>query len=306
MTTLAPSLVCNPSQGDETEKQILHALRKLLNEEEWRDLPKLIAERRAGILREIESERARREEEAREREGRAELRKQAQAQRHALLQEIRTRLHSDFLGADSFFYESCAALFPKEDYQQEKHSFVRSWIFENTPSTKNGEKRMPDEEQVAAIASVHGHIQVVARAGSGKTTTLVNRALFLLKHCGVAPSEMLLLAFNRKAALEIRRRLLALLDEGADVAVADDIDRRIREAGKQKRIVRDEVEANAVDAIAAKLNITLPHAMTFHALAYAIVHPEESLLHNGAEGEAQGLSRAFQQVVDDHLQIPAF
>ena len=34
------------------------------------------------------------------------------------------------------------------------------------------------------------------------------------------------------------------------------------------------IEAGAVDAIASQLNITLPHVMTFHALAYAIVHPE--------------------------------
>ncbi len=46
--------------------------------------------------------------------------------------------------------------------------------------------------------------------------------------------------------------------------------------------------------------------MTFHALAYAIVHPDESILYNGAEGESQGLSRAFQSVIDDHLQVPKY
>jgi DNA helicase IV len=85
---------------------------------------------------------------------------------------------------------------------------------------------------------------------------VVNRALFLLKHCGVAPGEMLLLAFNRKAALEIRRRLLSLLHDGDEAAIAADVDRRIREAGKHKSIDRDGVEANAVDAVATKLNPT--------------------------------------------------
>ncbi|MDQ3774719.1 MAG: UvrD-helicase domain-containing protein [Pseudomonadota bacterium] len=156
-----------------------------------------------------------------------------------------------------------------------------------------------------AIAAVHGHVQVVARAGSGKTATLINRALFLLKHCGVAPSEMLLLAFNRKAVLEMRRRLLGLLSEVGEAAVTADVDRRIREVGKHKRIDTDKIEANTIDAIAKQLNVTLPHVMTFHALAYAIVHPEESLLYNGSEGESQGLSRVFQQVIDDYLQVPA-
>jgi len=46
--------------------------------------------------------------------------------------------------------------------------------------------------------------------------------------------------------------------------------------------------------------------MTFHALAHAIVHPKESLLYNGTEDESQKLSRAFQQVIDDHLKEPIF
>ena len=33
---------------------------------------------------------------------------------------------------------------------------------------------------------------LVARAGAGKTRTLVTRALFLLKHCGVSASEVLM------------------------------------------------------------------------------------------------------------------
>lgn len=324
LTKLAPSLVTNPESGDDTEKAILRELRRHLTEQEWHDLPRLIAERRSGILREMDSERVRREalekekqetariaaqkreEEARERLRQEALHKQTEAKRHSLLREIRRRLHSDFLGTDSFFQKSCAGLITEEEFEEEKLSFVKSWLTENTPSTNDRVKRILDDEQVAAIASVHEHIQVVARAGSGKTTTLVYRALFLLKHCGVAPSEMLILAFNRKAALEVRRKLLALMKKDADAALSADIDHRIRESRKHKRFDREEIEASAVDAIAASLNIALPHVMTFHALAYAVVHPEESLLYNDAAGESQGLSRAFQQVIDDHLQVPAF
>lgn len=103
---------------------------------------------------------------------------------------------------------------------------------------------------------------MVARAGSDKTTTLVSRALFLLKHCHVAPHEIMILAFNRKAALEIRRRLLGLIENGADEAIYAEIDRRIRDARDSKKIDRGEIEANAVDAVALRCNITLPHVMT--------------------------------------------
>ena len=228
-----------------------------------------------------------------------------EAKRRELFEELRSRLNLNFLKAQDFYSVSCAEVFSCDEFEAEKISFVKSWMAKNVPRDKDGQRRLPDDEQARAITTVKGHIQVVARAGSGKTTTLVYRALFLMKHCHIAPSEMLLLAFNRKAALEIRRRLLALLNDGADVAVADYINRRTRQDSK-RRIVEDEVEASAIDAIAAELGVVLPHVMTFHALAYAIAHPAESLLTNGSDGQAQNLSKVVQQVVDDHLQISGF
>lgn len=139
-----------------------------------------------------------------------------------------------------------------DEYQTEKSNYVKSWVKQNLGFE-------PDDEQAAAIGAVEGHIQVVARAGSGKTSTLVNRALFLQKHCGVASDEMLLLAFNRKAAQEIQKQCLDKQLQGS-----------------------------------------IPHVMTFHALAYALVHPEESLLFNEPDG-AQSKSRALQSVIDAYL-----
>jgi DNA helicase-4 len=77
LTVLAPRLVISPQSGDETERLILSALRPQLSEMEWNELPQMIAEKRKGVLREIESERLRREEEARERIRQDQIRKQA-------------------------------------------------------------------------------------------------------------------------------------------------------------------------------------------------------------------------------------
>ena len=245
LTTLAPFLVKNPTQGDETEREILQKLRILLNQNEWMALPILISERRPRLVREIESEREkqerarqeaqrheaerqerirqeilRREAEAREKQEKARqeaqrheaerqerrrqeiLRREAEARRAELIRMIRKQFDVDFLGADSFFVASCSDKISHDEYEQEKVAFVKNWVTEHTPPDKDGKKRSPDDEQAAAIAAVHGHIQVVARAGSGKTTTLVGRALFLQKHCGIRASEMLVLAFNRKATFE--------------------------------------------------------------------------------------------------------
>ena len=226
--------------------------------------------------------------------------------RQAFVQNINLRFQCNFLDADAYFQASSNGELSPDDYAQEKIAFLKSWFAKNTPLSTKSEKRHVDHEQLDAIAAVNGNIQVVARAGSGKTTTLVNRTLFLLKHCGVAPSQMLLLAFNRKAVLEIRRRLLELLNDDAEVAVAEEIARRRREAVQKNKSARDDFEVGAVDAIAVKLNVVLPHVMTFHALARSTANFDGDILLDEPEGNAQGLSRVFQNVIDDHLQIPVF
>ncbi|WP_059751699.1 UvrD-helicase domain-containing protein [Thiobacillus denitrificans] len=125
--------------------------------------------------------------------------------RKYLLEEIHGEFETAFMDADAFFNASCAHLIDQNDYESEKTTFIQSWFAANIT-------RSIDDEQAAAIAAVHGHVQVVARAGSGKTATLVNRAYFLQKHCGVRPSEIMLLAFNKKAAEEMEHRLGKLLD----------------------------------------------------------------------------------------------
>ena len=241
-----------------------------------------------------------------ERQRREEIEKLAEGRRQAFLKNINLRFQFDFLSADAYFQASSNGEIAPDEYTKEKLSFVKLWLAANMPQSKNGENRLPSHEQLAAIAAVNGHVQVVARAGSGKTTTLVNRTLFLLKHCGVAPSQMLLLAFNRKAVLEIRRRLLGFLNDGAEAAVVEETFRRRREAAQKNRIVRDDIEISAVDEIAKKLNVVLPHVITFHALAHSIVHPEGTILFDGLDETGQGLSKVFQQVIDDHLHLPEY
>ena len=65
-----------------------------------------------------------------------------------------------------------------------------------------------DPLQKRAKETVRGPVRVLAPAGSGKTKTLTNRVIHLLNQ-GVPASQILALAFNRKAAQEMTQRLKA-------------------------------------------------------------------------------------------------
>lgn len=289
LNTLAPAIVRGETELDLIGKEVtcINRLRSMLSPQEWSELPQLVAKRRMGILQEIESDRQRSEkreqlrrkeaarrremEKARQEQERREVetkRKQQEelCRRERELEEkrqaLRTQLHhifqSDFLSADTVWAMNDASdLLSRQDYEQMKADFVRKW----ERQILQGDHEL-HQSQAMAVAAINGDIQVVARAGAGKTHTLVTRALFLQQHCGMKPNELLLLAFNNKAAKEMKERLCKVLKG------------------------------------------QLPHVMTFHALAYALLHPGENLISDDA-GELR-MSREIQAVIDAHLQSPKF
>ena len=64
------------------------------------------------------------------------------------------------------------------------------------------------DEQAEAIATDEDVTRVLAGAGTGKTSVIVGKVAHLVRNQGVSPDEVLVLAFNRKAAAEIADRLL--------------------------------------------------------------------------------------------------
>lgn len=185
--------------------------------------------------------------------------------RQSALLEIRASFGADFLAADDIYKRGSCECITQEEYDQEKAHFVQNWMAKQFQANREQKGALPDDEQAVAIASTTGHVQLAARAGSGKTETVANRAVFLQKYCGVEPGEMMLLAFNRDAAKEMTERLKAKLG-----------------------------------------NAPLPHVMTFHALAYALVPGAKSLLVNTSDGSDQSLNREFQHVLWDAMRQPGF
>ena len=73
------------------------------------------------------------------------------------------------------------------------------------------------EEQARAIATDEDVTLVLAGAGTGKTAVIIGKIAHLVRNQGAAPASILALAFNRKAAIEIREHLPADL-KGAHVS----------------------------------------------------------------------------------------
>ena len=63
------------------------------------------------------------------------------------------------------------------------------------------------EQQARAIATDEDATLILAGAGTGKTAVVTGKIAHLIRNQGIDPERILALAYNRKAALEIRERL---------------------------------------------------------------------------------------------------
>ncbi|MBN2679464.1 MAG: UvrD-helicase domain-containing protein [Acidithiobacillaceae bacterium] len=73
------------------------------------------------------------------------------------------------------------------------------------------ELSMPTDEQWAMILNDHPATCVVAGAGSGKSTTLILRVIFLTCYLGIPFSKMTVVSFTRKSCKELRDKLIEKL-----------------------------------------------------------------------------------------------
>ena len=208
---LAPQIASEkPVRLNEKERPIVEALQGLLTQAERTALPSLLQE----TITEILDERRRREEAVQasvvaelEREARekAELEAQESRRRH-LEGELSKCLVDNFLSVEALHLNHRDGdLLTRDEVFAMKVSFVQKWAMDWHKTTL-------DQEQAAAVGTLGTDVLVTARAGSGKTRTLVMRAIFLMEHCGVSPDEILLLAFNKQAVHEMRQRI----DEATD------------------------------------------------------------------------------------------
>ena len=192
------------------------------------------------------------------------------------LEKLRETVARDFLGSEAV-YQSFKSLVSRVQYASIRTEYVRGWFRDNL----DPEFLQPSDEQLEIIANSTGNTLVTARAGSGKTTLSVYRALFLIAALNVPPRTILMLAFNRSAVLELRERMFRLLVTRetweAYFYEAAPLDERSREAVLNKWV-----------GIACAV---LPIISTFHRLAYTLVHPDKRQFSIGSGDESAGLNK---------------
>ena len=64
-----------------------------------------------------------------------------------------------------------------------------------------------NDGQQKAISTTEGPVLITAGPGTGKTFTLVQRAIYLIQKCGVAPEQIFIATFTEKAAKELITRI---------------------------------------------------------------------------------------------------
>lgn len=68
------------------------------------------------------------------------------------------------------------------------------------------------DEQAEAVVCFDNRVQVVASAGSGKTSTMVAKAIYAMHRGIVSPTSIIMLAYNKDAAAELQARANASLE----------------------------------------------------------------------------------------------
>lgn len=71
---------------------------------------------------------------------------------------------------------------------------------------ENVEKMPLTDEQASAVLCFDNRVQVVASAGSGKTSTMVAKAAYAIHRGLVTPDRVAMMAFNKSAAEELKER----------------------------------------------------------------------------------------------------
>ena len=119
-----------------------------------------------------------------------------------------------------------ARLAPDENFEEARNMANEGFVKASVPVVRAAGHPPITDEQAEAIATDEDTTLVLAGAGTGKTSVIVGKISHLVRNQGVSPREILVVAFNRKAAVEIHERLDGALSS-VDVSTFHAFGRRV-------------------------------------------------------------------------------
>jgi len=87
------------------------------------------------------------------------------------------------------------------DFNAHKVKWMKRFIAHSEP------RAQLSNEQLVAVGDVSHNCLLRARAGSGKTTVIKYKADFMMRHLGIMPEDIMVLAFNKGAANKVKKDL---------------------------------------------------------------------------------------------------
>lgn len=107
--------------------------------------------------------------------------------------------------------KDCSLIYSILNDEKERHKINKEFIARELTEQKSYFDNILnyplDLQQRNAIVKSEDNCLVISSAGSGKTSTIVGKAKYLIDACNVSPSDILLISFTRKAAEELKQRI---------------------------------------------------------------------------------------------------
>ena len=171
-----------------------------------------------------------------------------------------------------------------------------------TSDPATGVSLAPD--QMAAVVHRSGPARIIAPAGSGKTRVLTERLRHLVADRGVDPAAVTVLAYNTKAADELRDRCADIMTaEGPSIRTLNSIGLSIcnQTAGGERLRVLDE--AGARDLVGSVFEIrhrsntdtVVPYLQALSAIRLGLIDPDQA---EDAYPDAAGVAGGFGRYRD--------
>ncbi len=155
-------------------------------------------------------------------------------------------------------------------------------------------------DQLAAVTHGHGPARIIAPAGSGKTRVLTARLRHLLVDRGVEPELVTALAYNTRAAHEMRARTV---DLDVQIRTLHSLALRICSLDQRRRVIGERDVRRILDRLVRTGRV--PNQDPFQAYLDALAEVRLALV-DPVEVEAQrGDIDGFAEVFDRYRQVLA-